>query len=125
LHRNWWNKTSSFGPLPVEFRQARFNVTPYPSLVSVPSSFSTIPGETFYSIMKQNRDILVCFDTYRPGKRSNGIPDMYVLVVLSIPSPSVMRALERCAGGRKIRLAICNDCGGLAFFNSEAYLAFA
>jgi len=122
--RQWWKP--SFGPVPSQFSQVRVRVKPHPDLVSLSSRERPQVGETLTSIIRQNSDVLLaCYDVLRPGKRVSGPPDMLVLVATSLPSPSVLRAVERCAKGRPVRIACCPDTGGLAFYSSEAYVVFA
>jgi len=121
--RQWWHQP--FGPIPSQFSNVRVRVRPPQELINFSSRISTLPGETFTSIIEHNPIILACFDILRPGKRPSGAPDMYILVATELPAPNILRAAERCARGRPVRIAICSDTGGLAFYSSEAYMMFA
>lgn len=120
LSRTWWPPCE----VPWPFSTFRWAVKAAPRLGTVQVPDAPRAGETFTRVVARYAELLACYDVVRPGRRPGGPPDMYVVVATSLPALDVLRALERCARGRPVRIACCTETGGLAFYSSEAYVFF-
>ena len=120
--RQWWGQP--FGPVPPPFQGVKVRVRPCPGVVHLADREAPLHNETMTSIISQCHELLACYDVSRPGKAPSAPPDMYVIVGLSIPAPDVLRALERCAQGRPVRIACCPEAGEPVFYSSEAFVYF-
>ena len=120
--RQWWGQP--FGSIPPQFRSVKVSVRPCPDVVYLAGREEPHQNETMTSVISQCFELLACYDVSRPGKAPSAPPDMYVVVAVSIPAPDVLRALERCAQGKPVRIACCPEAGEPVFYSSEAFVYF-